>query len=115
VNYSEKRARARADCKARLLESLREAEAKGKHVNLSDLAVVLGRVRSGLTILWHELAAEGLIAYPAEERLNNGRELAKPPPDLAQRIAAVREAKLAKRERRGKTTLTEAELEKLLP
>jgi hypothetical protein len=118
MRYGEALRRKRDEAKARFLELLREAEANGEHVSLYDLAPILGRSRSGLTILWHELAAEGKIAYPAEERRSAGQAPHVPTRELAARIAKVREARLAKWKSyrsRNPPPLTPEELDEVLP
>jgi len=115
MTYTDRRRSDRACVKARLLVELRQAEAAGRRVRLDDLSVKLRRSRSTLTLLWHELAAEGQIDYPTEARLNNGREPVAGPPDLAERIEAVREAKFRAWLRTGRTGLTDDELREVLP
>jgi hypothetical protein len=115
MKYGEILRRKRAEAKAGLLVLLRQAEEQGQHVSLYDLAGILGRSRSGLTILWHELAAEGLIRYPAEERRSVGQAPHVPTKELAARIAAVREAKWRKWRKCRVTCLTEDELREVLP
>jgi hypothetical protein len=118
MKYGEILRRKRAECKAGLLVLLRQAEEQGRHVSLYDLAGALGRSRSGLTILWHELAQEGKIAYPAEERRSAGQAPNVPSRELAARIAKVREARLRKWKSyrsRNPPPLTPEELEEVLP
>jgi hypothetical protein len=118
MKYGEILRRKRAEAKAGLLVLLRQAEEQGRHVSLYDLAGALGRSRSGLTILWHELAQEGKIAYPAEERRSAGQAPNVPSRELAARIAKVREARLRKWKSyrsRNPPPLTPEELEEVLP
>ncbi len=115
MTYQDRRRHDRALVKARLLVELRKAKATGQRVRLNELSLSLRRSRSTLHLLWRELAAEGLIDYPAEARLNNGRQPVAALPDLAERIRKVREAKFRKWRQCRVTCLTEDELRELLP
>jgi ABC-type arginine transport system ATPase subunit len=114
MTYNERRRLRRAEVKAALLIALREYEARNERVNLADLALRLGRSVASLRILWHELAREQLIEYPAKVRQVGEYRAVATPRDLAERIAAVREAKAQKWERTGRKILTEAELDEVL-
>jgi hypothetical protein len=115
MKYQERRRARRAEVKAVLLIALRDSEAYGMRINLADLAIVLGRSASSLRVFWQELADEGQIAYPADARLRGEYRPVVTPADLERRIAAVRAAKIDKRIRERKNSLTGAELERILP
>jgi hypothetical protein len=98
-----------------LLVALRDAAEHGIHVHLGELAFGLRCSPSTLRILWHELAAEGKVIYKPDERMAGGRRANVTECELAERVAAVREAKLRRWKRTGRMSLTEAELERVLP
>jgi transposase-like protein len=108
--------RRRARIKELLLPILQACEAEGTSPDIADLADHFGCGKSTLRQMRRELGQEGLIAEPEAkrvERLCQGEI-----PDLAARVAAVREARLRKwksREARNPPPLTEAELEEVLP
>jgi hypothetical protein len=115
LTYQERRRARRNEVKAVLLVALRDAAAHGIHVHLGELAYGLRCSPSTLRILWHELAAEGRVAYKTNERMAGGHRADITERELAERVALVREAKFRRWRRTGRMNLTWAELERVLP
>ena len=108
TDYQARRQARRAKVKADLLPIIQRAEARNEQIDFRALAREWQCGGSTLRQMRRELAEAGLCGF--------GSNYAEPvPPDLAARVAKVREAKRAKRKRSRKTFLTDAELDEVLP
>ena len=116
TGYQARRKARRAQIKDLLLPILQRHEARGERPDMAALATAFGCGASTLRQMRHELGKAGLIEAPEAIRQ---REVAEriDVPDLAQRVAAVREAKrrVGELHRRGKPGLTDEELDEVLP
>lgn len=113
TGYQDRRRQRAAQIKAELLAILQENERTGEPINIPDLAIRFGCGASTLRGMRHDLAKSGLVQDPEAKRLEQLTEI--PLPELAERVAIVREAKFGKWERTGEKRLTKAELEQVLP
>jgi Mn-dependent DtxR family transcriptional regulator len=111
--YDARRAAARVALKADLLRTLQAHEARGEPPNIPDLAQDFGVTANTLHVLRRELASEGLVADPQARRIERTDETRVA--NLAERVARVRAAQVAKWSQGDVTCLTRAELRKVLP
>ena len=93
LGYQARRRWKRDRIKAELLVILQRHEARGERPDMAALAIAFGCGASTLRQMRHELGAAGLIEAPEAIRQREVAERIEVP-DLAQRVARVREAKV---------------------
>jgi Mn-dependent DtxR family transcriptional regulator len=111
--YDARRKAARVALKADLLRTLQAHEARGEPPDIASLAQDFGVTANTIHVLRRELASEGLVADPQVRRIERTDETRVA--NLAERVARVREAQVAKWSQGDATSLSNKELRKVLP